>query len=84
MMDKFNLADAARRIIGDIIEEIIGDTPVSVQLANALHRTASKKDVADLYAEVELLKKEVEKLVELVGDTPVSEQINIAMNRSEN
>lgn len=67
-------------ILNDIIEPIVGDTPVSVQLNAAIDKMASKEDVQILTAELIALRKEVERLSELVGDTTVSEQINIAIN----
>ena len=71
-------------ILNDIIEPIIGDTPVSVQLATALNDMASKKDVNALSSELRALRIEVEKIIELVGDISVSEQINMAINKHEN
>lgn len=71
-------------ILNDIIEPIVGDTPVSVQLATALNGMASKEDVDALRSDLKALCKEVEKLTELVGDISVSEQINMAINKSEN
>lgn len=71
-------------MLSDMIEPIIGDTPVSVQLATALNDMASKEDVNALMLEVRALRKEFEKLSELVGDVPVSEQINMVISRPEN
>ena len=68
-------------IVADIIEPLVGNIPVSVQLATALNDTANEKDVSDLRADLNALRKEVERLVALVGDIPVSEQIAAAMNR---
>ena len=65
--------------ITEIIENIIGDTPVSVQLATALNKMASQEDILVLQAELGTLRKEIEKLTALVGDTPVSEQIYTAI-----
>ena len=68
--------------ITEIIENIIGDTPVSVQLAMALGNMAEKDHAHDEYAlrnEVEELKKKINMLVDLVGDTSVSEQIYAAI-----
>ena len=62
----------------NIIEEIIGDTPVSVQLATALDRMASKDDVKALRSDLDALRKDIEQLIKLVGDVSVSEQINNA------
>lgn len=72
------------RSLSDTIEILIGDTPVSVQLATALHGMASKEDVNALQQDVRELRKEIEKLIELVGDVSVSEQINMVISRSEN
>ncbi|MBQ2883693.1 MAG: hypothetical protein IJE43_07990 [Alphaproteobacteria bacterium] len=69
-------------ILRDIIEPIVGDTPVSVQLSSALYGMASKDDVRDLRHDVNVLRKEVEKLIELVGDTSVSEQINNVISQA--
>ena len=69
------------KILTDIVEPLIGDTPVSMQIASALNYTANKEDVNALSAELKVLRREVEKLIELVGDTPVSEQIAVAINR---
>ena len=66
-------------MFSDFIEPIVGDTPVSVQIATALERTASKDSVSALYDEVEALKKKIDILTDLVGDTPVSEQIFVAI-----
>lgn len=67
------------RLINEIVDELIGDTPVSVQLAMALDDMASKKDLNDLRLDIDAIKKELEKLIELVGDTSISEQINMAI-----
>ena len=71
-------------IFTDIIEPIIGDTPVSVQLATALNGMASKEDVRMLQSEILILRKEIENLIALVGDISVSEQINMIINKPEN
>lgn len=71
-------------MLGEIIAPIVGDTPVSVQIATAISHLANKEDVNALSAELKALRKEVEKLIELVGDISVSEQINNAVNRLEN
>lgn len=71
-------------ILSDIIEPIVGDTPVSVQLALALNDMASKEDVKALSTELRALRKEVNKLMELVGDISVAEQINMTISKSEN
>lgn len=70
-------------ILADMVEPIIGDTPVSVQLATALNGMASKEDVNALSTELKALRKEVEKLIELVGDISVSEQINMVMQNNK-
>ena len=72
------------KIIADITADIIGDTPVSVQLNTALSNMASKNEMLALRKEVNALRNEIEKLIELVGDTSVSEQINMAINNPEN
>lgn len=64
------------------IDSILGDVPVSVQLAAALERMAPKEHTHD-YAtrtEIEELNRKLEKLMDLVGDASVSEQIQIALN----
>jgi polyhydroxyalkanoate synthesis regulator phasin len=71
------------RII-ETLERMVGDTPVSVQIATALHETASREDMNALRSDLNALREKVEKLIMLVGDTPVSEQINMTINRSEN
>lgn len=66
------------------IETLIGDTPVSEQLSVALSYMAPKDHVHDYYAdrkEFEILKKQVELLLELVGDQSVAEQISMALQR---
>ena len=84
MITRLDIQGNVEKIISDVAEEIIGDTPVSVQLATALNGMASKEDVNALSSEMRALRKEVEKLIELVGDTSVSEQINNAINKPEN
>lgn len=68
----------------DIINPIIGDTPVSVQIVEALRHVARQDDVSMLSSELSALRKEVDRLTELVGDVAVSEQINMAINKPEN
>lgn len=66
------------KTIGEAIDSIIGDTPVSVQLNTALDQMASRDHVHKDYVprvEFESLKRNVETLIALVGDVPVSEQI---------
>ena len=63
------------------IDALIGDVPVSEQLAVALSRMAPKDHTHD-YAtssEVEELKRKIEMLMDLVGDSPVAEQIQTAL-----
>lgn len=63
------------------ISTLIGDVPVSEQIAAALERMAQKDHVHD-YAtrdEIEDLKKKIDLLMDLVGDTSVSEQIQTAI-----
>ena len=71
------------KTIGEAIDNIIGDTPVSVQLNAALDRMAEKNHIHDNYVtleEFDALKRSVETLMNLVGDTSVAEQINTAIN----
>lgn len=70
--------------ITEIIESIVGDTPVSVQLAMALGKMASQEDVDALRVELFALRKEIENLAALIGDISVSEQINMAISKPEN
>lgn len=68
--------------IAEAIENIIGDTPVSVQLAMALDNMAEKDHKHEEYAtkyEVENLNKKIDMLIDLVGDVSVSEQIYTAI-----
>ena len=83
MISKLLDKSEIENIISNITEEIIGDTPVSVQLAMALSKMARKEDVNALRADLNALRNEIENLIALVGDTSVSEQINMAINRSE-
>lgn len=67
--------------MNNTIDNLIGDVPVSEQLAAALERMAPKDHAHD-YAtrdEVEYLKKKIDLLMDLVGDTSVSEQIQTAI-----
>lgn len=67
----------------DTLSDLIGDVPVSEQLAAALERMATK-DHAHNYAtheEVEELKRKIEELIELVGDTSVANQIAMALKK---
>ena len=68
--------------MNDTISAIVGDVPVSEQIASALEHMA-KKDHVHSYAttdEVEDLKKKIEALMDLVGDTSVADQIYAALN----
>ena len=72
------------KTIGEAIDNIIGDTPVSVQLNTALAQMAHKDHIHENYVtreEFDKLKADVETLIALVGDVSVSEQINIALKR---
>lgn len=62
------------------LDILIGDVPVSEQLAAALERMAPKDHTHDYatHDEVEELKRKIEVLMELVGDVPISEQIALA------
>lgn len=67
----------------DTLDSLIGDVPVSEQLAAALERMAPKDHEHSDCAtrdEVEELRKKIEMLIDLVGDTSVSEQIYTAIN----
>lgn len=69
--------------MNNTIDNLIGDVPVSEQVAAALDRMASKDHTHSDYAtrdEVEELKKKVEMLMNLVGDTGVADQIAMALN----
>lgn len=62
------------------IHDLIGDVPVSEQIAAALERMAPKDHTHD-YAtldEIEELKRKIEVLMALVGDTSVADQIAMA------
>lgn len=68
----------------DDINNLIGDTPVSVQISTAIHHKAEKDHTHEEYAprdEFEALKRIVDQLVNLVGDTSVAEQIDAAINK---
>lgn len=65
------------------INDLIGDVPVSEQLAAALDRMAPK-DHTHKYAtceEVEDLKRKIEELMDLIGDTSVADQIAMALKK---
>lgn len=68
--------------MNDTISTLIGDVPVSEQLAAALERMAPKDHAHDYatHDEVEELKKKIEVLMDLVGDTRVADQIAMALN----
>ena len=61
----------------DTLLSLVGDIPVSEQIATAIachdHKDCAKS------TEVEELKRKIEMLFELVGDTSVAEQISIAL-----
>lgn len=63
----------------EIVSELIGDTPVSVQLNTVIDTTVNKEEFQTLKNEIFMLRKEIEYIVQLVGDTSVSEQINNAI-----
>lgn len=66
----------------DVIDSLIGDTPVSVQISDAIYHKAERDHEHEEYAlldEFEKLKEIVDQLVNLVGDTSVAEQINAAI-----
>lgn len=68
--------------MNNTIDGLIGDVPVSEQLAAALERMAPK-DHTHEYAtksEVEDLKQKIEVLMDLIGDTSVADQIAMALN----
>lgn len=67
------------------ISALIGDVPVSEQLAAALERMAPKDHTHD-YAtldEVEDLKRKIDMLMDLVGDTSVADQIFMAIKNTK-
>lgn len=68
--------------MNNTLDALIGDVPVSEQIAAALERMAPKchehKDCASR-DEVEELKKQVNMLMDLVGDTSVADQIAMAI-----
>lgn len=63
----------------EIVSELIGDTPVSVQLNTVIDTTVNKEEFQTLKNEIFMLRKEIEHIAQLVGDTSVSEQINNAI-----
>lgn len=69
--------------MNNTIDNLIGDVPVSEQLAVVLERMAPKDHAHSDCAtrnEVEELKRKIEELMELVGDTSVADQIAMAIN----
>lgn len=68
------------------LDNLIGDVPVSEQLAAALERMAQKDHTHSDCAtkkEVEELKRKIEVLMDLVGDTRVADQIAMALNNNK-
>ena len=66
----------------DTLLSLIGDTPVSEQIAVAIQDMAPKAHMHHECAdrkEVEELKQKIELLLQLVGDTPVADQIAMAV-----
>ena len=66
----------------DTLSTLIGDTPVSEQIAVALKDMAPKAHIHHECAdrkEVEELKQKVELLLTLIGDTSVADQITMAL-----
>lgn len=81
-----NWGDGMERSLSDTIEVLIGDTPVSEQLGAALSYMAPKEHTHDNYVtreEYEILRQQVELLLELVGDMSVAEQISTAINTAK-
>lgn len=68
----------------ETIQSLIGDAPVSEQLAAALSRMAPKDHTHDYatISEVEELKRKIEMLMDLIGDIPVAEQIQTALKNN--
>ena len=69
--------------MNNTINSLIGDVPVSEQVAAALERMAPKDHSHSDCAtrdEVEELKRKVDMLLDLVGDTGVADQIAMAIN----
>ena len=65
----------------DTLLNLIGDTPVSEQIATAIachdHKDCAKS------TEVEELKRKIDLLFQLIGDMPVSEQIEMALKNTK-
>lgn len=70
--------------MNNTLDDLIGDVPVSEQLAAALDRMAPKDHTHDYatHDEVEDLKKKIEELMALVGDTRVADQIATALKNN--
>ena len=67
----------------DTLSTLIGDVPVSEQLAAALERMALKGHEHNEYvtrSEVQELIRKIDLLMDLVGDTRVADQIAMALN----
>ena len=68
------------------LDNLIGDVPVSEQLAAALERMAPKyhehTDCATREEVQELIRK-IDLLMDLVGDTRVADQIAMALNNNK-
>ena len=65
----------------DTLCSLIGDVPVSEQIATALEYVSPKDHTHD-YAtrdEIEDLKRKINMLIDLVGDTSVADQITMAI-----
>ena len=73
--------EVIKEIIHECMQELVGDTPVPYQLDVALGYKADIDEQHALREDVDMLKKEVQRLAELVGDTSVAEQVNAAFNR---
>ena len=68
--------------MNDTVFELIGDVPVSEQIAAALERMAPKDHTHNdctTRSEVEELKRKIDVLMDLVGDTRVADQIAMAL-----
>ena len=71
---------AIEELLNNIVEPVVGDTPVSVQLVRALKNATSQEDISALSSELKALCKELEQIAQLVGDTAVHDQINDALD----
>ena len=72
--------------MSNTLDDLIGDVPVSEQLAAALERMAPKDHThADCAtrSEVEELRRKIDLLMDLVGDTRVADQIAMALNNNK-